>query len=69
MIENLERTIWATTVKLHANMHAAEYKRLVLGGIIGRYTSDTFQAKCTAMTARLAGPADESRRSRPGNEK
>lgn len=66
MIENLKRTIWATTVKLRANMDAAEFTRLVLGSIFGRYISDTFQAKSTAMTARLAGPADESRCSQPG---
>lgn len=66
MIENLKRTIWATTGKRRANMDAAEYKRLVLGSIFGRHTSDTFRVKSTAMTARLAGPADESRRSQPG---
>ncbi|GDY36345.1 MULTISPECIES: type I restriction-modification system subunit M N-terminal domain-containing protein [unclassified Acidovorax] len=66
MIENLKRTIWATAVKLRPNMDPAEYKRLVLGSIFGRYVSDTFQAKGTAMTARLAGPADESHRSQSG---
>lgn len=66
MIENLQRTIWATAVKLPANMDAAEYKRLVLGSIFGRYISDTVPATSTAMTARLTGPADESRCSQPG---
>lgn len=66
MIEDLKRTFWATTDKLRANMDAAEYKRLVLGPIFGRYISDTFQAKGTELPTRLAGPADESHRSQSG---
>lgn len=66
MIENLKRTLWAATDKLRANMVTAEYKRLVLGPIFDRYISDTFQAKRAALTMRLAGTADESRRSQPG---
>ena len=42
------------------------YKHLVLGLIFVRYISDTFQAKSTELTARLADPADESHRSQSG---
>jgi type I restriction enzyme M protein len=59
MIEDLKRTLWATADKLRANMDAAEYKHLVLGLIFLKYISDTFQAKRTELTARLADPADE----------
>lgn len=59
MIEDLKRTLWATADKLRANMDAAEYKHLVLGLIFLKYISDTFQAKRTELTARLADPANE----------
>ncbi|ALT77852.1 hypothetical protein AT984_12325 [Paucibacter sp. KCTC 42545] len=66
MIENLDRPLRATSDKLRADMDAAEYMRLAAGPIFGSYISDTFQANSMAMTARLADPADESRRSQPG---
>ncbi len=59
MIDDLEKTLWATADKLRANMDAAEYKHLVLGLIFLKYISDTFQARRTELTARFADPADE----------
>lgn len=59
MIDDLEKTLWATADKLRANMDAAEYKHLVLGLIFLKYISDTFQARRTELAARFADPADE----------
>ena len=59
MIDDLKKTLWATADKLRANMDAAEYKHLVLGLIFLKYIADTFQARRTELTARLADPADE----------
>ena len=38
MLDDIQKTLWATADKLRANMDAAEYKHLVLGLIfeIGR---------------------------------
>ena len=66
MIKDLKRTLWATTDKLRANMDAAEYKRRMLGLVFVRYMSDTFQAKKTELTARLANPAEDSHRPQSG---
>jgi type I restriction enzyme M protein len=59
MLDDLEKTLWATADKLRANMDAAEYKHLVLGLIFLKYISDTFQARRTELAARFADPADE----------
>ena len=40
-------------------MNAAEYKHLVLGLIFVKYISDTFQARRSELTARLADPGDD----------
>lgn len=37
MLDDLEKTLWATADKLRANMDAAEYKHLVLGLIFRAY--------------------------------
>lgn len=59
MLEDINKTLWATADKLRANMDAAEYKHLVLGLIFVKYISDTFQAKRAELTQRFADPADE----------
>ena len=40
MLDDLQKTLWATADKLRANMDAAEYKHLVLGLIFVKYISD-----------------------------
>lgn len=66
MIEDLKLTPWAPADKLRTNMDDAEYKDLVLGLIFAGYISDTFKAKTTGLTARLADAAVESHRSQSG---
>ena len=43
MIQDLEKTLWATADKLRNNMDAAEYKHIVLGLIFLKYISDSFE--------------------------
>ena len=59
MLDDIKKTLWATADKLRANMDAAEYKHLVLGLIFVKYISDTFAARRTELTTRLANPSDE----------
>ena len=41
MINDIKKTLWATSDTLRANMDAAEYKHLVFGLIFVKYISDT----------------------------
>ena len=41
MLDDIQKTLWATADKLRTNMDAAEYKHLVLGLIFLKYISDT----------------------------
>ena len=43
MNQDLEKTLWATADKLRNNLDAAEYKHIVLGLIILKYISDSFE--------------------------
>lgn len=43
MIQELQKTLWATADKLRNNMDAAEYKHVVLGLIFLKYISDRFE--------------------------
>ncbi len=40
MLDDIKKTLWASSDKLRANMDAAEYKHLVLGLIFVKYISD-----------------------------
>lgn len=59
MINDIEKTLWATADKLRANMDAAEYKHLVLGLIFVKYISDTFAARRVELKRRFVDPLDE----------
>ncbi|MBD3893190.1 MAG: hypothetical protein EST26_04790 [Hydrogenophaga sp.] len=59
MLEDIQKTLWATADKLRANVDAAEYKHLVLGLIFLKYISDTFTARRAEIEARLKDPNDE----------
>ncbi len=59
MLQDIQKTLWATADKLRANMDAAEYKHLVLGLIFVKYISDTFAAHRVTLTARLTNPDDD----------
>ena len=59
MLEDIQKTLWATADKLRANMDAAEYKHIVLGLIFLKYISDTFTARRAEVQVRLQDPADE----------
>lgn len=59
MINDIEKTLWATADKLRANMDAAEYKHLVLGLIFVKYISDTFAARRVELNRRFVDPLDE----------
>lgn len=59
MLDDIQKTLWATADKLRANMDAAEYKHLVLGLIFVKYISDTFAARRAELTTRLTNPDDE----------
>lgn len=59
MLDDIQKTLWATADKLRANMDAAEYKHLVLGLIFVKYISDTFAARRAEVAARLVDPADD----------
>ena len=48
MFNDIKNPPWATAGKLRANMDAAKYKHLVLGLILVKYISDTFQAETWA---------------------
>lgn len=58
MLDDIQKTLWATADKLRANVDAAEYKHLVLGLIFLKYISDTFTARRAEIEARLKDPAD-----------
>lgn len=49
MIQDLEKTLWATADKLRNNMDAAEYKHIVLGLIFLKYISDSFEELHTRL--------------------
>ena len=59
MIEDINKTVWATADKLRANMDAAEYKHIVLGLIFVKYISDTFQTRRDELTRRFADKDDD----------
>jgi type I restriction enzyme M protein len=59
MLDDIQKTLWATADKLRANMDAAEYKHLVLGLIFLKYISDTFAARRAEVAVRLSNPEDE----------
>ncbi|MBP6599843.1 MAG: SAM-dependent DNA methyltransferase, partial [Giesbergeria sp.] len=59
MLDDIQKTLWATADKLRANMDAAEYKHLVLGLIFLKYISDTFAARHAEVALRLSDPDDE----------
>ena len=58
MLDDIQKTLWATADKLRANMDAAEYKHLVLGLIFLKYISDTFAARRAEVATRLSDPDD-----------
>ncbi len=49
MVQDLEKTLWATADKLRNNMDAAEYKHIVLGLIFLKYISDSFEELYTKL--------------------
>ncbi len=59
MIDDIQKTLWATADKLRANMDAAEYKHLVLGLIFVKYISDTFAARRAELRPRLLDENDD----------
>jgi type I restriction enzyme M protein len=59
MLEDIQKTLWATADKLRANVDAAEYKHLVLGLIFLKYISDTFTARRSEIEVRLKDPKDD----------
>jgi type I restriction enzyme M protein len=59
MIQDIQKTLWATADKLRANMDAAEYKHIVLGLIFVKYISDTFQSRRDELTRRFADIDDD----------
>jgi type I restriction enzyme M protein len=59
MLEDIQKTLWATADKLRANVDAAEYKHLVLGLIFLKYISDTFTARRAEIELRLKDPKDD----------
>jgi hypothetical protein len=65
MIEDVERTPWATIETLRGSMGAADCNHLMLGRVIVGYVY-YIQAKSTGLTVRLADPADESHHPQSG---
>jgi type I restriction enzyme M protein len=59
MIQDIQKTLWATADKLRANMDAAEYKHIVLGLIFVKYISDTFQSRRDELTRRFGNEMDD----------
>lgn len=59
MLDDINKTLWATADKLRANMDAVEYKHLVLGLIFVKYISDTFDARRVELTKGFADESDE----------
>lgn len=59
MIQDIQKTLWATADKLRANMDAAEYKHIVLGLIFVKYISDTFQSRRDELMRRFADIGDD----------
>jgi type I restriction enzyme M protein len=61
MIQDLEKTLWATADKLRNNMDAAEYKHVVLGLIFLKYISDSFEDLYEQVKRRhkLSDPEDK----------
>src|SRR3990167_3742752 len=59
MLQDIQKTLWATADKLRANMDAAEYKHLVLGLIFVKYISAPFAAHHATLVLPLAAPNDE----------
>jgi type I restriction enzyme M protein len=59
MLNDIEKTLWASADKLRTNMDAAEYKHLVLGLIFLKYISDTFAARRAELTLRFADESDD----------
>jgi len=59
MIQDLEKTLWATADKLRNNMDAAEYKHIVLGLIFLKYISDSFEELHTKLSADKLSDAED----------
>ena len=53
-----ESKLWATADALRNNMHAAEYKHVVLGRIFLKYISDAFEAKHAELETQKGEGAD-----------
>lgn len=43
MVQDLEKSLWGALDKVRNNMDAAEYKHIVLGLILLKYISDSFE--------------------------
>ena len=61
MIQDLEKTLWATADKLRNNMDAAEYKHIVLGLIFLKYISDSFEELHSKLTEDKLSDAEDMR--------
>lgn len=59
ILQDLEKTLWATADKLRANMDAAEYKHIVLGLIFLKYISDSFAGRRAELEGRFANADDD----------
>jgi type I restriction enzyme M protein len=56
--EPLEKQLWKTADKLRKNIHAAEYKHIVLGLIFLKYISDAFEELYAKLKEDVANGAD-----------
>ena len=59
MLQDIQKTLWATADKLRANVDAAEYKHLVLGLIFLKFVSDTFAARRAELERKFADKNDD----------
>lgn len=59
MLQDIQKTLWATADKLRANVDAAEYKHLVLGLIFLKFVSDTFAARRAELELKFADENDD----------
>lgn len=59
ILQDLQKTLWATADKMRANMDAAEYKHIVLGLIFLKYISDSFAGRRAELVRRFADVGDD----------